>query len=77
MEPRVGEHDVRIIVKYKDSVRNEHIVTHDATIDYQYPPSIKPDFDILQLSIIAAAVGIGIFAAIKLKKRKQIAKQTS
>ncbi|MDP2668010.1 MAG: hypothetical protein Q8O65_04785 [Nitrosopumilaceae archaeon] len=76
-EPRVGKHDIRIIVKYKDSVRNEHVVTHDTTIDYQYPPSIKPDFDILQLSVIAAAVGVGIFAAIKLKKRKQIAKQTS
>jgi hypothetical protein len=76
-EPRVGEHDIRIIIKYKDSLRNEHVVTHDATIDYQYPPSIKPDFDILQLSIIAAAIGIGIFAVIKLKKRKQIAKQTS
>ncbi|MBI2006467.1 MAG: hypothetical protein HYS75_04300 [Nitrosopumilales archaeon] len=76
-EPRVGEHDIRIIIKYKDSLRNEHIVTHNATIDYQYPPSIKPDFDILQLSIITAAIGIGIFAAIKLKKRKQIAKQTS
>jgi len=76
-EPRVGEHDIRIIVKYKDSVRNEHIVTHDTTIDYQYPPSIKPDFDILQLSIIAAAIGIGIFAVIKLKKRKQVSKQAS
>jgi len=76
-EPRVGKHDIRIIVKYKDSVRNEHVVTHDTTIDYQYPPSIKPDFDILQLSVIAAAVGIGIFAYSKLKKRKQMAKQTS
>jgi hypothetical protein len=76
-EPRVGEHDIRITIKYKDSLRNEHVVTHDTTIDYQYPPSIKPDFDILQLSIIAVAIGIGIFAVIKLKKRKQIAKQTS
>ena len=76
-EPRVGKHDIRIIVKYKDSVRNEHVVTHDTTIDYQYPPSIKPDFDILQLSVIAAAVGVGIFAYSKLKKRKQMAKQTS
>ena len=76
-EPRVGEHDIRIIIKYKDSLRNEHIVTHDTTIDYQYPPSIKPDFDILQLSIIAAAIGIGIFVFTKIKKRKQVAKQTS
>lgn len=76
-EPQVGKHDIRIIVKYKDSVRNEHVVTHDTTIDYQYPPSIKPDFDILQLSIIAAAIGIGIFVFTKLKKRKLLAKQTS
>ena len=73
-EPRVGEHDIRIIVKYKDSLRNEHVVTYDTTIDYQNPQNTESNFDILQLSIIAVASGIGFFAAIKFKKRKQIAK---
>jgi hypothetical protein len=31
----------------------------------------------MQLSVIAAAVGVGIFGAIKLKKRKEAVKQTS
>jgi len=75
-EPRVGEHDIRIIVRYKDSLRNEHIITHDTTIDYQHPPSTT-DYDILQLLVIPAAAGIGAFAFIKLKKRKQTVKQTS
>lgn len=47
-EPRVGEHDIRIIVKYKDSVRNEHVVTYDTTIDYEIQKT-KSDFDVMQL----------------------------
>jgi hypothetical protein len=31
-----GEHDIRILVSYKDSVRDEHILTYDTTI------TIKP-----------------------------------
>ena len=27
-----GEHDIRIIVSYKDAVRDEHTVTYDTTI---------------------------------------------
>ena len=27
-----GEHDVRILVSYKDSVRDEHTITYDTTI---------------------------------------------
>ncbi len=75
-EPRVGEHDIRIIVKYKDSLRNEHVETHDTTIDYQIPKSTESSFDVMQLSVIAAVVGAGIFGAVKLKK-KQTVKQTS
>ena len=76
-EPRIGNHDIRIIVKYKDSVRDEHVVTYDTTIDYQIPKSTESSFDVMQLGIIVAAIGAGIFGAVKLKKRKQLAKQTS
>lgn len=76
-EPRIGQHDIRITVKYKDSLRNEHVLTQDTTIDYKNPPETKSNFDILQFAIIPAAIAIGIFAIIKLKKRKQLATQTS
>ncbi|MBM3895305.1 MAG: hypothetical protein FJ359_02570 [Thaumarchaeota archaeon] len=76
-EPRIGKHDIRITVKYKDSVRDEHVVTYDTTIDYQIPKSTESSFDIMQLTVIATAVGTAIFAFAKLKKRKQTAKQTS
>jgi hypothetical protein len=76
-EPQIGNHDIRIIVKYKDSVRDEHVVTYDTTIDYQIPKSTESSFDVMQLGIIVAAIGAGIFGAVKLKKRKQLAKQTS
>ncbi|MBM3896295.1 MAG: hypothetical protein FJ360_00900 [Thaumarchaeota archaeon] len=76
-EPRVGEHDIRITIKYKDSIRNEHVVTYDTTIYYQIQKNTESSFDIMQLGVIAAAVGAGTFGAIKLKKRRQIAKQAS
>ncbi|MEX0657060.1 MAG: hypothetical protein WD154_05900 [Nitrosopumilaceae archaeon] len=74
-EPRIGKHDIKIIVKYKDSVRDEHVVTYDTTIDYQIPKNTESSFDIMQLSVVAVAVGVGIFAFAKVKKRKQITKQ--
>jgi hypothetical protein len=75
-EPRIGKHDIRITVKYKDSIRDEHVVTYDTTIDYQIPKSTESGFDVMQLGIIAAAVGAGIFAFTRLKKKKHVAKQT-
>jgi hypothetical protein len=76
-KPQIGKHDIRITVKYKDSVRNEHVVIHETTIDYQLPKNTESDFDVMQLGVIVAAIGAGIFTTIKLKKRKKVAKQTS
>ena len=37
-EPVYGSHDMRIEVRYKDSIREEHILVHDATIQVPEPP---------------------------------------
>ena len=37
-EPRYGEHDITITVRYKDSTRDEIFLNHDATITVKEPP---------------------------------------
>ncbi len=46
-EPRYGEHEIRIDVRYKDSVRDEHLLTHYATVYIPEPPPPEPGpFDV-------------------------------
>lgn len=37
-ESQYGEHDIQISVRYKDDIREEHILTHNATINLAEPP---------------------------------------
>ncbi len=77
-ETKYGEHDIRITVRYKDSLRDEKFIIHDATIFINDPSkSQKSDLDSSQLIILPIVAGIGIFAYLQIKKRKQKATQTS
>ncbi len=70
-EPRYGEHDIRLIVRYKDSVRDETLFTHDATIFVKEPPKIQSDnsFMFIIPLIVAAAIG---FYIIRRRKKSRI-----
>ena len=55
-EPAYGSHDIRIEVRYKDSIREEHVLVHDATIRVpEPPPPERGPFDLVG----AAGVGGG------------------
>lgn len=69
--PIYGSHDVKITVRYKDSIRNEHFITENATININDPSlTKKSDFNYNTLFIIPIVVIVGFFAFKKLKKRK-------
>lgn len=77
---RFGEHDIRITVRYKDSLRNENIITHDATIFLKDVSEVgKYDFaNFSQFIILGVAAGIGGVAFVTLRKRKRkVASQIS
>lgn len=77
-EPQVGEHDVRIIVRYKDSLRNENTITYDTTIFYndtKDETSSLPDVSLF--IILGIAAGAGVLAYARIKKRKKVQSQTS
>jgi hypothetical protein len=72
-EARYGEHDVRITVRYKDDLREESVLTHDVTIFIEDPSKNKPvEIDYTQFLVIPVAVGIGLFAFSRIRKRKQV-----
>ena len=71
-DPQYGEHDIKIIVRYKDDVRDETFLTHEATIFLEDTSEDEnSDIDYTQLMILPIIAGIGLFAFKKMKKRKE------
>jgi len=75
-ETRYGEHDITITVRYKDSVRDEIFLTHDATIFVKEPSNgneDSPDSTMIIIPIILA-IGAGIYI---IRRRKKAVIETS
>ncbi len=71
-EPQYGEHDIRITVRYKDALRDEHFLTYDTTVFINDPSMNKEsEVDYTQFLILPVVAGIGIFAFSRIKKRKK------
>jgi hypothetical protein len=72
-EAREGEHDVRIIVRYKDSLRNENTISYDTTIFYKgMPKEEKSNFaEFVPFIILSVIAGIGALVYTRIKKRKK------
>ena len=70
-EPRYGEHDITISVRYKDSVRDEIFQTHDVTIFVEEPSNDdESDSDPTMIIIpIIIAIGVGIYVIRRRKKQ--------
>ena len=73
--PKYGEHDVQIIVRYKDSIRDEIFVTHNTTVIIPSKPiDDGNDVDFMMMSFLIlpiAIVGV-VIAVYKKKKRSRI-----
>jgi hypothetical protein len=72
-EPRYGEHDITITVRYKDSTRDEIFLNHDATITVKEPPnedenSIDPTMIIIPILLIVGTT----FYIIRRRKKTAI-----
>jgi hypothetical protein len=72
-EPRYGEHDITITVRYKDSTRDEIFLNHDATITVKEPPkedenSIDPTMIIISILLVVGTV----FYIIRRRKKAAI-----
>ena len=75
-EPKYGEHDITITVRYKDGIRDEIFLPHDATILVEEPSNDEepgPD-PVMVIIPIIAAIGIAIYI---LRRRKKTVAQTN
>lgn len=78
-DPQYGEHEIRITARYKDDIREEHLVTYDATIYIKDSNSENSDtsgLDFVPMVILPIAVIIGVVAFVWYKKKKNTAKIT-
>lgn len=76
-QPMYGEHDIQITVRYKDALRNEQLVIHQATIIVQEPISDKNENTSIHgmiIPIIIIIIIVIIFCLLY-KKRSKISKE--
>jgi len=69
-EPRYGEHEITITIRYKDSIRDEIFLTYDTTIFVKEPSNgdgDDPDLTMIVIPIILA-MGAGIYIMRRRKK---------
>ncbi|MGI0057617.1 MAG: COG1361 S-layer family protein [Nitrosarchaeum sp.] len=70
-KPQYGEHNIKLTVRYKDSVRDEIFITHNATISVKEPPKTESGNNshliIIPLIIVIA---IGVYMIRRRKKSK-------
>ena len=65
-----GEHDITIEVRYKDSMREEYILSYDTTIDVSTLSILDTEEGDSPMGAIAALIIIGIIVGILYKKGK-------
>lgn len=68
-EPQFGEHDIKITARYKDDVRTEHFVIHEATVFLEDNSKSESETDLTPLVILPIIIGVGGFILYKKKKK--------
>lgn len=71
-DPRYGQHDVKVTVRYKDNLRAEQFETHEATVTVESPDTDKEEPDNSALLAIPAAIGVGLFLYLRRRKNSKI-----
>ncbi len=73
-EPKFGEHEIRITVRYKDDLRNENLINYDTKVTLEdtnkKPEPTAADY-VLPIIGLAIAVAAGIIIRKKLRKKKE------
>jgi len=72
-EPKYGEHEIRITLRYKDDLRSEHLLNHDTTVflnDISKQPEPAISDYLLVIVGLAAASGVGVIIIKKIRKKE-------
>lgn len=72
-DPKYGEHDIKITVRYKDDLRNEHLINQNATVTLK-DTNKKPTpgiMDYVPTIIGILIIGIIVFVVLKKFRKKE------
>lgn len=78
-EPRYGEHEVRLTVRYKDTLRDEQLYSEDHVVDVPAPPAEEgpdPGMTTALAAAVAAAAAAG-GGAVAVRRRRAAARAES
>lgn len=82
-EPQYGEHEITVTARYKDSLREEYFVSHDAVVVIpEPPPPPRSAFDlnlpeVIPLAIAGAVIIAGISVGVYLARRRKSVAEAS
>jgi hypothetical protein len=72
-EPKYGEHEIRVTLRYKDDLREEHFITYDTTVfltdTNKKSESAISDYILAIIGLVAAAVA-GLVIRKKIRKKE-------
>lgn len=75
-EPKYGEHDIKISVRYKDAIRDENFVNYETSVfvpDYSKSENTGISFNEFLIIPLMAGIGITVFMIKKKRKQKDLA----
>ena len=72
-----GEHEITIEVKYKDSLRNDQVITYDTTIFVDTPLIANTGEGDSTIGIAAVVIIIAIIGYVFYKRRRSTVSKTS
>ena len=70
-EPKYGEHEIKIIVRYKDSVRDEIFLPYETTIFVEEPSNDGESEDNTMMIIIPIAIAIAVTIFVIRRRKKE------
>jgi hypothetical protein len=70
-EPKYGEHEIKITVRYKDSVRDEIFLPYETTIFVDEPSNNDESEDYSMMIIISIVIAIAVAIFVMRRRKKE------
>ena len=71
-EPQYGEHDIKITIRYKDDIREEHFIIQNSTIFLEEPSNDGESDDSTMMMIIPIVIAIAVAIFVIRRRKKEI-----
>jgi hypothetical protein len=71
-EPQYGEHDIKITIRYKDDIREEHFIINNSTIFLEESSNDGESDDNTMMIVIPIVIAIAVAIFVMRRRKKEI-----